>query len=67
MGYVRAVFLEIVRVKYWQLIEAGKLPRQSFSAQYLLYTIDVGLDYVLQPEGAQDWVMHLLFIIKLIT
>jgi hypothetical protein len=44
--YVRAIFLEIVRVKYWHFIEIGKLPRLSFSAQFLLYTIEVGLDDV---------------------
>ncbi len=54
--YVRAVFLEIVRVKYWHFIEVGKLPRQSFSAQFLLYTIEVGLDEVKHMSGARDWV-----------
>jgi hypothetical protein len=44
--YVRSIFLEIVRVKYWHFIEIGKLPRVSFSAQFLLYTIEVGLDEV---------------------
>ncbi len=43
---MRAIFLEIVRVKYWQQIESGKLPRLSKSAQTLLYTVDVGLDEV---------------------
>lgn len=53
--YVRAIFLEIVRVKYWHLIEVGKLPRLSFSAQFLLYTIEMGLDKVKEEIGAQDW------------
>lgn len=46
LAYIRSIFLEIVRVKYWHLIEVGKLPRISHSAQYLLYTIDVSLDDV---------------------
>eukprot|EP01039_Chlorochromonas_danica_P001214 gene1214-1324_t len=56
LHYVRSIFLEIVRVKYWQFIESGKLPRQSFSAQFLLYTIDVGLDEIQLEGGARDWV-----------
>ena len=51
--YLRAVFLEIVRVRYWHHIEEGKLPRLSYSAQYLLYSIDVALD---EPHSALcDW------------
>eukprot|EP01035_Chromulina_nebulosa_P025597 gene25597-33423_t len=42
LGYVRAIFLEI-------------LPRLSFSAQFLLYTIDVGIDNVNEEGGAPDW------------
>lgn len=55
LKYIRAVFLEIVRVKYWHFIEVGKLPRLSHSAQYLLYTIEVGLDEVDSPQGGRDW------------
>ena len=44
LSHVRTVFLEIVRVKYWNLIEGGKLPRHCRSAQFLLYSVDVGLD-----------------------
>lgn len=44
--YIRLMFLECVRVKYWNLIELGKLPRQSYSAKYLLYTIDAAIDSV---------------------
>lgn len=46
LHYVRAIFLEMIRVKYWHFIEAGKLPRLSFSAQFLLYSIDVALDEI---------------------
>lgn len=53
--YIRAIFLEIVRVKYWHYIEIGKLPRLSHSAQFLLYTIEVGLDEVKHMSGARDW------------
>lgn len=55
LHYIRAVFLEIVRVKYWHFIEVGKLPRLSHSAQFLLYSIEVGLDEVSQVDGARDW------------
>ncbi len=44
LSYVRTLFLEIVRVKYWKLIESGKLPRNSHSSQFLLYSVDVGID-----------------------
>jgi hypothetical protein len=44
LAYVRTLFLEIVRVKYWKLIENGKLPRNCYSTQYLLYSVDVGID-----------------------
>ncbi|RYG67573.1 sodium:proton antiporter, partial [archaeon] len=53
--YVRNVFLEIVRVKYWHCIEVGKLPRRSFTAQFLLYSVEVGLDEVTAEHGARDW------------
>ncbi|RYY84561.1 hypothetical protein EON63_08990, partial [archaeon] len=53
--YVRGVFLEIVRVRYWQFIEEGRLPRLSFSAQFLLYTIEKGLDEVEHEGGVRDW------------
>ena len=56
LAYVRTIFLEIVRVKYWNLIEAGKLPRQSHSASFLLYSVDVGLDDVTDATmGLKDW------------
>lgn len=55
LAYVRGIFLEIVRVKYWQNIELGKLPRLSHSAQFLLYTVDVGLDELRHIGGLQDW------------
>jgi hypothetical protein len=62
LAYVRSIFLEIVRVKYWHFIEIGKLPRLSFSAKFLLYTIEVGLDEVsndtkrVQSACSKDWV-----------
>jgi NhaP-type Na+/H+ or K+/H+ antiporter len=43
-AYIRAVFLEIVRVQYWRHIEAGKLPRESYATQSLLYSIEIALD-----------------------
>jgi len=65
LAYVRTVFLEMVRVKYWHLIEAGKVPRASRSAQFLLYSVDVGLDGVNDDaaspssrlgHGFADWI-----------
>eukprot|EP01034_Spumella_vulgaris_P022553 gene22554-28687_t len=53
--YVRGIFLEIVRVRYWFHIEGGKLPRLSHSAQYLLYSVEVGIDEVSHEEGCRDW------------
>jgi NhaP-type Na+/H+ or K+/H+ antiporter len=44
LTYIRSIYFEIVRVKYWQFIESGKLPRLSFAAQFLLYTIEVAVD-----------------------
>ncbi len=55
LAYVRAIFLEILRVRYWHDIERGKLPRQSHSAKYLLYSVEVGVDEVDQELGARDW------------
>lgn len=55
LAYVRTVFLELVRVKYWQLIESGKLPRLSHTAQFLLYSVDVGVDEVYDINGLRDW------------
>ncbi len=51
LAYVRTVFLEMVRVRYWHDIESGKLPRLSFSAQFLLYSVDVALDQVYSDSG----------------
>jgi NhaP-type Na+/H+ or K+/H+ antiporter len=45
-AYIRTVFLEIVRVQYWRQIEAGKLPRESYATQTLLYSIEHALDRV---------------------
>lgn len=55
LTYVRTIFLEILRVRYWDMIEGGKLPRLSKSAQTLLFTVDVGLDEVNMREGTRDW------------
>ncbi len=44
LAYVRTLFLEIVRMKYWKLIEGGKLPRHNHSSGFLLYSVDVGID-----------------------
>ena len=46
LAYTRTVFSEIVRVRYWHHIQEGKLPRLSYSAQCLLYSVYVALDDV---------------------
>jgi polyhydroxyalkanoate synthesis regulator phasin len=62
MAYIRTIFLQIVRVRYWHHISEGKLPRLSFSAQTLLYSIDVGLDNVQRcykpglDNFSDDWI-----------
>ena len=40
-------------------MSVGKLPRLSFSAQFLLYTVDVGIDNVNEEGG----VTYSLFIV----
>jgi len=57
LTYVRAIFLEILRVRYWHDIERGKIPRQSHSAKFLLYSVEVGVDEVEQNPGARDWLV----------
>jgi hypothetical protein len=57
--YVRSAFLEIVKANYWYDIQRGVLPRLSYAATYLLYTVDVGLDKLEIEEddefGTADW------------
>lgn len=54
LAYVRTVFLEIVRVEYWKRIEDGRLPREAYATQTLLYSIDNALDRV-QKTRLRDW------------
>lgn len=54
LSYVRAVFLEIVKVRYWHDIERGILPRLSHSATYLLYSVEVGLDQVTEQDSGHN-------------
>ena len=65
LAYIRTIFLEIVRVSYWDYVHEGKLPRQSFATRFLLYSIDEGLSCVQDKNGlyycscadfAFDWV-----------
>jgi hypothetical protein len=55
LSYVRAIFLEILRVRYWHDIEKGKIPRQSHSAKFLLYSVEVAVDKVEEDTGSLDW------------
>jgi len=53
LQYVRTIFLEIVRTNYWKGIKTGKLHRTSYAVQFLLYSIDLGLDEI--SKGANNW------------
>ena len=45
--------MEIVRTNYWKSIKTGKLHRTSYAVQFLLYSIDLGLDEI--SKGANNW------------
>jgi NhaP-type Na+/H+ or K+/H+ antiporter len=55
MIYIQTVFYEIIRAEYWHYIESGKLPRLSHTAQFLLYSVDVGLDRIDGYEPLKDY------------
>lgn len=56
LTHCRTMFFSLLRVQYWEFITNGKLPRNNaFSTQVLLYSVDVGLDHVDEPEGLGDW------------
>ena len=74
LAYVRTVFLELCRVKYWHMIEIGKIPRTSWSARFLLYTIEVGIDDVRGVvDGLKDYAVieqnleHIDLYIRVLT
>lgn len=52
--YCRTMFLDCVRVQYWQYIEEGKMPREALLTQCLLYSIDNALDRV-HKTRLRDW------------
>lgn len=52
LGFVRGLFLDIVRTKYWDLIESSKLPRTSYAVRFLLYSVDVGQDVALESSAS---------------
>jgi NhaP-type Na+/H+ or K+/H+ antiporter len=53
LGYIRTIFLDIIRVEYWRRIGNGRLPRFSNSTEMLLYSIDSALDSV--NKKLSDW------------
>lgn len=55
LRYIKGIYFESVRAKYWQYIDEGKLPRRSYSAQFLLHTIEVALDDIENQEKFSDW------------
>lgn len=57
LKYVRTVYLEIVRTSYWKAIETGKLQRTSYAVQFLLYSVDLGLDEI--SKGDDNWYLGL--------
>lgn len=52
--YVKTIFLNIVRVVYWHNIEDGKLLREGYATQCLLYSVDNALDRV-HKKKLRDW------------
>lgn len=55
LAYCRSMFLSLLRVQYWELVAQGKLLRNNaFSTQILLYSVDVAMDHILEPE-LRDW------------
>lgn len=52
--YCRQMLLESCRVKYWNFIEDGFLPRQNSVTQSLLYSIDSGLRRA-DFQARRDW------------
>ena len=57
LKYVRTIYLEIVRTSYWKGIESGKLQRTSYAVQFLLYSVDLGLDEI--SKGLDNWYIGL--------
>jgi len=57
LAYVRGTFLSMVRVRYWNDIERGKIPRKSKSGKFLLYSVEVGIDeaHLHVEAGMRDW------------
>uniref|UniRef100_A0A7S3GWZ5 Uncharacterized protein n=1 Tax=Spumella elongata TaxID=89044 RepID=A0A7S3GWZ5_9STRA len=58
LAYVRSTFLSMVRVRYWNDIERGKIPRKSKAGKFLLYSVEVGIDeaHLGTDVGMRDWV-----------
>jgi len=58
LAYVRSTFLSMVRVRYWNDIERGKIPRKSKAGKFLLYSVEVGIDeaHLGSDLGMRDWV-----------
>ncbi len=57
LAYVRSTFLSMVRVRYWNDIERGKIPRKSKAGKFLLYSVEVGIDeaHLHAEVGMRDW------------
>lgn len=53
LGYIRHVFLEMVRSNYLQAISDGKLPRLSSATQTLLYSLDIASNDI--TISLKDW------------
>eukprot|EP01035_Chromulina_nebulosa_P019309 gene19309-25170_t len=50
----RNVFLNVIRISYWNQISSGRLPRGSNAAMILLNSIDVGLETSHTPGAADE-------------
>lgn len=56
LSYVREIFLDTLRARYWDSIRSGKLGTHAYTAKLLLYSLDVAQDYTHDISvGLQDW------------
>jgi hypothetical protein len=53
LAYTRETFLNVVRARYQDSIESGKIGSSSASSKMLLHSLDVAMDYI--HEKLADW------------
>lgn len=60
VAYVRHTFLEVVRARYLEDIETGKIGNSNSSAKLLLYSVDVAQDFVRTRLADFESIEHFL-------